>query len=243
MNAKMLRSNLLALTAILASTLGAQQPATPRPMPLDIDAREYIMMPGDDIEVRFHYNPELNEKVVIRPDGRIAMSLIGEIAVAGLTPNQLARDLEGKYQNEITMPKVLVQIRSYAPRKVFVGGEVQHPGPLALQLNAKQTVLGALLEAGGLLRTADRKELTLIRRTAEGPVVKQIVLRAGKGIAPEAANFVIEPFDLILVNRSGIAKANQVIDQYIRQMSPALLNAGFNYLYNQNGSSLFPNLQ
>ncbi len=227
---------------LVASTLRAQTPTSPRNLPADVDTREYIISPGDDIEIRFHYNPELNEKVVVRPDGRIAMSLIGEINVAGSTPNQLARELEEKYKNEVNMPKVLVQIRSFAPRKVFVGGEVMRPGPLQLQLNGKQTVLGALLEAGGLLRTADRKQLTLIRRTPEGPVVKTIALRADKGIAPEAANFIIEPYDLIVVNRSGIAKANQVVDQYIRSMSPALLSAGFSYLYNQNGTSLLPNL-
>ncbi|HEU0119474.1 MAG TPA: polysaccharide biosynthesis/export family protein [Bryobacteraceae bacterium] len=222
------------ILALCAATAAAQAPAANNPPAYTLEA-------GDDIEIRFHYNPEFNERAVIRPDGIIAMPLIGELQVAGLAPSQLSKLLEEKYAAEAKQPKVLVQVRNYANRRIFVGGEVMRPGPFVLA--GKQTIMGALMEAGGLLRTADRGKVTLIRRTASGPEMRTIALKAAKSAAPEAASIALEPFDLIVVNRSGIAKANQVVDQYIRSMSPALLNAGFNYLYNNAGAGLFPGLQ
>lgn len=194
------------------------------------DGDRYRLEAGDDIEIKFHYNPELNERVIIRPDGRIAMPLIGELQVTGMAPEELSQALEKKFAPEVRTPKVVVQIRSFANRRIFVGGEVLHPGPFALV--GQQTVLSALMEAGGLVRTSDRSQVTLIRRTASGPEARIVKLKAASGMSPEAASVAIQPYDVIVVNRSGIAKANQAVDQYIRSMSPALMTAGFNYLYN-----------
>ena len=49
----------------------------------------YVLQPGDNLDVKFYYNPELNENVTIRPDGKISLQLIDELAAAGLTPTQL----------------------------------------------------------------------------------------------------------------------------------------------------------
>ncbi len=201
------------------------------------DGDRYRLEAGDDIEIKFHYNPELNERVIIRPDGRIAMPLIGDLQAAGMTPEDLSQTLEKKFADEVRTPKVVVQIRSYANRRIFVGGEVLHPGTFALV--GQQTVLSALLEAGGLIRTSDRAQVTLIRRTADGPQARIVKLKAASGMSPEAASVAMQPYDVIVVNRSGIAKANQAVDQYIRSMSPALMTAGFNYLYN-SGLGMVP---
>ena len=57
----------------------------------------YYLQPGDSIEVKFFRNPELNESVIVRPDGRIALQLIDEVDVAVITPPQLEILLNEKY--------------------------------------------------------------------------------------------------------------------------------------------------
>ncbi len=196
----------------------------------------YKLETGDEIEIRFLYNTELNDKMTIRPDGRISMPLMGEIAAAGLSVGELTDLLQKKYKDTVRQPVITVQVRGFANRKVFVGGEVLRPGVVVLA--GTQTAMGAILEAGGLIRSADRDKLTVIRKGANGaPESLTLSLRAARGKAPEAAGFLLQPYDLVVVNRSGIAKANQAVDQYVRQMSPALLTAGFSYLANVQSSA------
>jgi len=198
----------------------------------------YRLEAGDEIEIKFLYNPELSDKITIRPDGRISMPMVGEITAAGMAVGELTNLIQDKYKSTVRQAVVTVQVRSFANRKVFVGGEVLRPGTVVL--TGQQTVLGAILEAGGLMRTADRNQVTLIRRTAAGsPETRTLGLRAAKGKAAEAAGIAVQPYDMIVVTRSGIAKANQAVEQYIRNLSPALLTAGFTYLFNlDNGSNV-----
>jgi protein involved in polysaccharide export with SLBB domain len=201
-----------------------------------LSGQEYRLEAGDEIEVRFFYNQELNDKMVIRPDGRIAMPMVGDLAVAGKTVAELTAELQAKYKETVRQPVITVQVRAFANRKVFVGGEVLKPGMITL--TGTQTALGAILEAGGLLRAADRNRISVVRKGSGGaPEMLNVSIRSDRGKAPEAAGFALQPYDMVVVHRSGIAKANQAVDQYIRQMSPALLTGGFTYLFNLQNSN------
>src|SRR5574338_213453 len=57
---------------------------------------EYIIQPGDLLEMKFFYNSEMNEGMAVRPDGRISMQLIGEVMAAGRTPGELTKLLKEK---------------------------------------------------------------------------------------------------------------------------------------------------
>lgn len=61
-----------------------------RPTPVQT---EYVLQPGDVLDIKFYYNPELNEHTPIRPDGKICLQLIDEISAAGLTPSELSKTL------------------------------------------------------------------------------------------------------------------------------------------------------
>jgi polysaccharide export outer membrane protein len=212
-----------------SAILSAQESKTAQaPNPAE---RLYRLEAGDSIDLRFFYNAELNESVQIRPDGNISMHLIGEVAAAGRTIADLTSFLDSKYKDIIKQPSLTIQIRSYANRKVFVGGEVARPG--VIPLVGRQTVLAAIMEAGGLRPTARRGEVLLVRQTEAGtPQTFRVSLNGAGNAAPQAASFSLQPFDVVLVSRSNIVKANQAIDQYVRQMIPALLTGGFTYLFN-----------
>ena len=83
---------------------------------------------GDQLEVKFFYNPELNEQVIVRPDGRISLQLANEIMVAGLTPLELTDLLKKKYSTEISKPEITIIVRTFTSQRVFVDGEVNRAG-------------------------------------------------------------------------------------------------------------------
>src|SRR5256885_1422714 len=124
--------NHMAVLAILAASTGvgqrvaaqdsAQKPVTPA----------YVLLPGDQIEVKFFYNPELSEQQPIRPDGRIALQLVGDVEAAGLTPEALRNALRERYARVLREPDVTVIVKEISGRRVYVGGEVGTPGLLKM---------------------------------------------------------------------------------------------------------------
>jgi protein involved in polysaccharide export with SLBB domain len=219
---------LLILTApVFAQDANARADAVP---PItDADSGSYRLTAGDTIEIKFISNPELNELVKIRPDGRISMPLVGELLVADRTIGELSLRLTTAYRDILRSPSATIQIREFADRRVFVGGEVNRPGMLPLV--GKQTALSAVMEAGGFRPTAARDEVVVIRRgDQDTPLQMRLSLKTKDGQAGEAARFSLQPLDVVLVTESGVARTNRAIDQYVRQMIPLTLTGGFTWL-------------
>lgn len=230
-------SVLLLLALLWASAAYAQSGAVEAlEQTTDTDAtEEYRLAPGDVIAVRFYYNPDLNETMQVRPDGRISLALIGEIPVSNLTIAELTSRLETLYKDILRRATVTIQVTNYANRKFFVGGEVERPG--IFSLTGQQTVLGATLEAGGMKRSARKSEAYLIRRT--GPANAKTFRISFEESPPQpsqASTFPVEPYDVVIVAESNVARANRIVDQYVRQMLPVLLSVGFSYLLNGVGT-------
>jgi protein involved in polysaccharide export with SLBB domain len=190
---------------------------------------DYELAPGDVIDLQFFYNPELNEKVQIRPDGRISLSLVGEVELARKTVPAAVKELETAYRKVLKTPSIRLQVAGYSAQKVFVGGEVTHAGPV--NMPGDLTVLQAVMEAGGPLHSASTKELILIRRDDQGlPYIQRLSLQNGKDTPSEAVTTRLRPYDVVLVPESGISKADRWVDNYLRKLDPAFLTAGFNFL-------------
>src|SRR4030043_1057184 len=110
--------------------------------------REYKIQLGDQLDVKFYYNPELNEQVIVRPDGRISLQLIHEVSAAGLTPDELNQLLTRRYAAQRNKPELTVIVRAFGGQKVYVDGEVAKPGMLPLV--GTMNVLQAISHAGGM---------------------------------------------------------------------------------------------
>ena len=191
----------------------------------DVDDGSYRLNAGDTIEIKFMQNPELNELVQIRPDGRISMPLVGELLVANTSIAELATRLSTAYADILRSPLVTIQVREFVNRRVFVGGEVNRPG--VLPLTGRQTALSAVTEAGGFRPSAQRDEVLVIRRGDEDqPRVLRLSMKNTKdGRGSEASTFPLQPLDVVVVTESGIARTGRAIDQYIRQVVPFTLAA------------------
>lgn len=184
----------------------------------------YRFYPGDEIEVTLPTAPELSKTVVVQPDGRITLPLIGGVMAADRTVDDLRATLGEAYASQLLRPEVEVSPRA-APLKVFVGGEVRNPG--VYDLVGDGDALRAIIQAGDFMNTAGRTDVIIIRRGPDGRgMIRKVNLK--RGLKSGAADLVpLRRFDIVYVPKSGVANANLAVQQYIRDMSP--LQLGFSY--------------
>ncbi len=186
--------------------------------------RNYYLQPGDQIDVKFFYDPELNETVTIRPDGKISLQLVEEIEAAGLTPAELDKIITERYGEELERPEVAVIVRTFGGQKVYVGGEVK--SPRTLTLTGDLTVMQSIIDAGGLTKSAKKTEIIVVRRGSDyKPVPYKINLE--KLLAGQEKDIRLQPFDIVYVPKSTISNVNEWIDKYIRLMIPIPISVGY----------------
>lgn len=223
----------LFLTGCAASARNAPPAASPS-MQTSSSAQtpEYQIRAGDQLDIKFFYNPDLNEQALVRPDGRISLQLAHEIIAAGLTPAQLTDVLTKKYAVELDKPEITVIVRSFAGQRVYVDGEVNKPG--IINLITPMTVVQSLAEAGGVKDTARTSELVIIRR---GPDKKPIALVMNMEKVVDGTDMgrdlYLMPNDIVYVPKSRIANLNLWMDQYIRKNIPISFGAYYNFNPNQ----------
>jgi polysaccharide export outer membrane protein len=180
---------------------------------------EYKIQVGDEMDIKFYFNPELTEHVVVRPDGRISLQLVPEVMAFGLTPHELTELLKKEYASELSKPELTVMVRTFSANHVFVGGEVQKPGEV--KLVGRLTTLQSIMAAEGLKETAKVTEVLIIRRNPDRtPRVIPVNLKRAISGVDIAQDLELMPFDVVYVPKSGIANLNKFVDQYIRQNIP-----------------------
>jgi len=174
--------------------------------------------PGDEIEVKFYYTPELDITQMVRPDGKIALQLIGELEVQGKSPAQLREELLKLYGPHLKNPEVAVIVRSLLNRRVYVGGQVVTPG--VIEMPAETDVLEAIMQAGGfLLPEAEVRNVIVIRyRDGQRYAFSVNLAPALKGGGTQP--FYLQPQDIVYVPRTKITKVDQWVDQHINMLIP-----------------------
>jgi len=211
------------LAALLASCRSPQtalQPPSP-PQPPQVSA---LLEPGDVIDVKFFYTPELDESQAVRPDGKITLQLVGEVDAANKTPLDLRDEISELYLLHLRNPEISVIVRSTAPRQVLVTGQVLKPG--AVEMPKRITVLDAVAHAGGLnFDAAEIRNVLVIRQTEQRRFGYSIDLRPSLR-GEETEPFFLEPYDIVYVPRTRVVQIGQWIDQHINRIVPQF---GFRY--------------
>jgi polysaccharide export outer membrane protein len=179
--------SLLALSAIVSLTQAPAfaQASSAAETNLQIEASQpsYLLGAGDELDITVFGYEEFTGAKVILPDGTITLPIIGAIRAAGQTPDALTRDVTSRLQAYLVDPVVTINLTTLRPVVVNVAGEVQRPGPVELRsltaanreagvspagaLQAAPTVSSALMEAGGVTRNADIREI-VVRRSLPG---------------------------------------------------------------------------
>ncbi len=201
-----------------------ESPAALQPEP---EPAPYVLQAGDEIEVRAFNIPELQDTVSIRPDGKVSLLLVDEVEAAGLTTSQLDEILTARYSQFYIEPRITVIVRSFSSQVVYVGGEVNSPGLIPLQGNL--TVTGAVFRAGGFRDTGKMKSVVLLRNAGK-PEPAFLTVNMKEILTEGAPDVVLRPFDVVFVPKTAIAKADQFVSQYIRQLLPIATSFNFSYL-------------
>ena len=219
------------LGAFIASGLGCatvHKGAKPESLPAPDLAHEagweYKIQIGDELDVKFYFNPDLNEHFTVRPDGRISLQLVPEIMAAGLTPRALTDLLKQEYSHELSKPELTVIVRTFSAQKIFVAGEVDKPGEM--KMVGHLTALQAVAMAQGFKDTARQSEVIVIRRNPDRtPLVIPVNLKHAIDGTDVGQDIALMPYDVVFVPRSTIANVNKFVDQFIRKNIP--INFGF----------------
>ena len=131
-------------------------PVTPSTLPAD-----YVIGVQDVLNVVFWNAKELSADVIVRPDGKISLPQLNDVAAAGLTPEALAAVIAKNAAKFVRDPDATVIVKEIHSRKVYVIGEVARPG--SFPLGSEMTVLQALGEAGGFLEGAKKGDVVIVR--------------------------------------------------------------------------------
>jgi polysaccharide export outer membrane protein len=126
------------------------------------DPNAYIIGEQDTLMITVWKEKEISGGVVVRPDGKITVPLVGEISVVGMTPAQLQKILAEKLKPFVTIPQVTVAVTEIRSRKVYLIGHSVREGPFTI--NSSTTVLQVIAQAGGLRDFAKRKKIYILRQ-------------------------------------------------------------------------------
>lgn len=189
----------------------------------------YRFYPGDEVEVSVPSAPELNKSVIVQPDGRIALPLAGPVMAADRTIDELEGSISQAYAGTLLRPQVQVSVKTAAPLKVFVGGEVKNPG--VFDMAGDGDALRAVIQAGGFTNGAKRNQVVIIRRGPDGRAMMRTADLLAGLTRPGGADLVpLRRFDIVYVPRSGVSEAGLFMQQYFRDLLPI----SFSYAINGN---------
>lgn len=166
-------------------------------------ADEYLIGPGDTVQIFVWQHPDVSVTVPVRPDGRISTPLVEDMIAVGKSPSALSRDIELALSEFIRTPKVNVIVSGFIGTfntQVRVVGKAS--APQAIPFRQEMTVLDVMIEVGGLAENAAGNRAKIIRRSdgkqQEIPVRLDDLLNKGK----IGANVAMRPGDVLIIPES-----------------------------------------
>jgi polysaccharide export outer membrane protein len=186
-----------------ASSATVEPPATPSQTVAKAADSNYIIGPGDTLEVFVWRNPDLSVTVPVRPDGKISTPLVEDMVAVGKTAPQLSRDMEKVLSEYVRVPKVniIVTTAASAFSLVKIVGQVQHPA--ALPYREGMRVLDAVLAVGGLTQFASGNRARIVRVLGNGQqVIIHIKLADLVNNGDVRENVSLKPGDVLVVPQS-----------------------------------------
>ena len=145
------------LAVAIAATAGAQQVVPPD--------QSYKVLPGDMLQISVWGEENLQEEVLVRPDGAFSFPLCGDISARNRSVIELQEEITKRLSRYISDPVVTVSVTQVLGNKVYVIGQVTRPGVFVV--NPQVDVLQALSMAGGTTPFASLNDIKILRRTGD----------------------------------------------------------------------------
>jgi polysaccharide biosynthesis/export protein len=166
-------------------------------------ADEYIIGPGDRLQVFVWRNPDISATVPVRPDGRISTPLVEDMLAVGKTPSNLARDIEGVLNEYIRSPQVNVIVEGFVGTfgdRIRVVGQAGQPRTLPFR--DRMTLLDVMIEVGGLTEFAAGNRARVVRQVEGGTEEIRVRLNDLLNRGDMRHNITMRPGDLLIIPES-----------------------------------------
>jgi len=177
----------------------------------------YRVQIGDVLDVSFYLNPEFNETVTVRPDGMISTKVVEEMYVYNKTIGEINHMLKKSYSRDLKDPYVNTIVRSFAPIRIYVSGEVNAPGEYVV-VGQALTLTQAIARAGGVKNSALWHKVLILRRGAgekETAYVADYYAATQGGDASKDARLAAD--DVVYVPRTGVDETYIQYQQHVQQ--------------------------
>lgn len=181
---------------------------------------EFIIGPGDKIDIVVFRNEDLKRSTAVDLSGKISFPLIGDVQAGGKSVFTLQSEMEEKLSRYLVKPQVFINVTAVLSRKTMVLGEVRSPGYFVL--DAPLSVLDVLAKAGGTTDDANLKKVLLIRKV--GGAKTEVLLNVDSALkgGDFSADLTLQSGDIIYVPSKWIAGLSQYM-AYIRNiLSPII---------------------
>ena len=157
---------------------------------------EYKIGPQDVLQIDVWKEPEITRTIPVRPDGKISLPLLNDIQATGLTSLQLAANIRDALKKFLNNPQVTVTVSAINSRRIYINGEVGHPG--ATPLTPNMTALQALSSAGGFTQFARIKNIYILRQEGDQQVripfnYKDVVAGKKPDVPLKAGDVIVVP--------------------------------------------------
>ena len=191
----------VALLLLLQNCAGNLPSAQTLPPPTANEAAaNYRIGPGDVLNVFVWHNSDLSSQMPVRPDGRIALPLLGDVQAAGLTPMELAAQVQDRLKAYIKDPLVTViptQFVGLFTRQIRVIGEAVQPR--AIPYSSSMTALDVMIAVGGLTKYADGDRAVLVRVVNGQQQSYQVHLDSLVRDGDVSQNVAMQPGDIVII--------------------------------------------
>lgn len=159
--------------------------------------QDYVIGVEDVLSVQFWRDEQMSGDVVVRPDGKITLRLLNDIAAAGLTTDQLRVRLQTEAAKFLAEPEATVVVKQINSRRVYLIGEIGKQGPIPLI--SPMTVLQLISLAGGLSEFAKKEQVFILR--TEGGTTRTIPFNYAEVIRGRSLeqNILLRPGDTLVV--------------------------------------------
>lgn len=191
---------MIAVSALMFTGCASNYPAAPAAA-ASTDYN-YIIGPGDNVNIQVWRNPELSMSVPVRPDGKITGPLVEDLVAMGKNPTALARDMEKELSKFIRDPVVTVIVTGFVgpySEQIRVIGEAAKPQTLPYK--QKMTILDVMIAVGGITDFADGNSATILR-TSENNAQYRVRLKDLVKRGDFSANVEMKPGDVLIIPQS-----------------------------------------
>jgi polysaccharide export outer membrane protein len=158
------------------------------PARVDNSDQPYRIGREDVLDVAVWRDADLSRTLPVRPDGFISLPMVGEVKAEGRTPNELAEEIRKALKPYVQEPRVTVIVREVNSSRVFITGEVAHPG--AYPLRGRVSILQAIALAGGFTDFADRDAIVVLRRAQGAGAKGSVAEGSGSGGSGSEGDYI-----------------------------------------------------